>query len=433
MRRDDDGRPPRRREPREERDDVRARGAVEVPRRLVGEDDARLLDERPGDRDALLLAAGEMRRQVGRAIGEADLLEQGERAGTRLVVRDAGRSDRRLHVVDCGERRDQVELLEHEPERPQPEIGEGGVAERAEVLAFEAHGPLARAVERAEQLEQRRLARAARADERDELARADVEVDPVERASRWRDRAGRTAPRHAPRRALCGHHSTCLSASAGRMRAARQPPAAPATRPPRIATRRPSRRTSSATGAVSATWSVTVRAVDLAEPEEVRRRVPPPVDEDAVSVGPTAPMTAASATPRTTPISPPATTLGERLPDDLADDDALLPAERLQRADLADALADRGEREQQRDQEGGQRREDRRARRRGDARGWTRRRASRRCGRRRRGRSRPGRSGTPSRCSAARSATSSPLSARTSTTLTCPFWEESFCSCASGT
>ena len=50
-------------------------------------------------------------------------------------------------------------------------------------------------------------------------------------------------------------------------------------------------------------------------------------------------------------------TLGERLADDLAHDDALLPAERLERADLADALADRRERQEQRDEEGGQRRE----------------------------------------------------------------------------
>ena len=45
--------------------------------------------------------------------------------------------------------------------------------------------------------------------------------------------------------------------------------------------------------------------------------------------------------------------LRERLADDLADDQALRPAERLQRAELADALADRRERQERREQERG--------------------------------------------------------------------------------
>ena len=45
----------------EERHDRRAGGAVEVAGRLVGEDDRRAPDERPGDRDPLALAAGELR------------------------------------------------------------------------------------------------------------------------------------------------------------------------------------------------------------------------------------------------------------------------------------------------------------------------------------------------------------------------------------
>ena len=42
----------------------RRRSRVEVAGGLVGEDHARADDERPGDRDALLLAAGEVRREV---------------------------------------------------------------------------------------------------------------------------------------------------------------------------------------------------------------------------------------------------------------------------------------------------------------------------------------------------------------------------------
>ena len=53
-----------------------ARGRVEVAGRLVGEDDGGAGDERAGDRDALLLAAGELGGPVRGAVGEADHLEQ---------------------------------------------------------------------------------------------------------------------------------------------------------------------------------------------------------------------------------------------------------------------------------------------------------------------------------------------------------------------
>ena len=49
----------------EQLDDVRAGLAVEVARRLVGEEQARRVAERARDGDALLLAAGELVRESG--------------------------------------------------------------------------------------------------------------------------------------------------------------------------------------------------------------------------------------------------------------------------------------------------------------------------------------------------------------------------------
>ena len=60
-----------------------ARG-VEVAGRLVQQEHARADDERAGDRDALLLAARELGREVACAIGEADLAEAGEHAAAAL-------------------------------------------------------------------------------------------------------------------------------------------------------------------------------------------------------------------------------------------------------------------------------------------------------------------------------------------------------------
>ena len=86
-------------------------------------------DERAGDRDALLLAARELARQVLGAVGEADLAEQRARAVAQLVAAGArSGASAELDVLERGERRDQVELLEDEAERAQPQLGELAVA-----------------------------------------------------------------------------------------------------------------------------------------------------------------------------------------------------------------------------------------------------------------------------------------------------------------
>ena len=59
---------------------------VEVAGRLVGEHDARLDRQGPRDRDALLLAAGQLLREMVRALGEPHLAEQLE--GTLTVATD---------------------------------------------------------------------------------------------------------------------------------------------------------------------------------------------------------------------------------------------------------------------------------------------------------------------------------------------------------
>src|SRR5690606_22265636 len=60
----------------EQLDDRFAGRRVEVARRLVGEQDSRLVDERAGERDALLLAARKLRRIVVEPVGEPDAGEQ---------------------------------------------------------------------------------------------------------------------------------------------------------------------------------------------------------------------------------------------------------------------------------------------------------------------------------------------------------------------
>src|SRR5437588_3604516 len=91
---------------------------------------------------------------MDRALCEPDLVEQCERAIAEIRVADAGRSELRLDVLDGGQRRDQVELLEDEPERAQPKRGQLVVWQRGEVASLEEHAAGARPVEGAEQLEE---------------------------------------------------------------------------------------------------------------------------------------------------------------------------------------------------------------------------------------------------------------------------------------
>ena len=76
----------------EQFEDLRLHGDVERRRRLVGDQEFRLVGQSHGDHDALALAAGELVR-IGieplLRIADADLVEQFQRAGTRLPVAEA--------------------------------------------------------------------------------------------------------------------------------------------------------------------------------------------------------------------------------------------------------------------------------------------------------------------------------------------------------
>ena len=90
------------------------RRRVEVAGRLVGEDQPGAAGERAGDRDALLLAAGELRRQMVEARREADAADLLLDAPLPLRCAEAAVAQRHVDVVEHVEVGDQVEALEDE-------------------------------------------------------------------------------------------------------------------------------------------------------------------------------------------------------------------------------------------------------------------------------------------------------------------------------
>ena len=156
------------------------RRPVDVRRRLVEDEDARIGEERPRDRDQLALAC----RQAGAALAHR-VCEPGVEA-----ARDPVDADRLRHVGHhlvrrlgpreadvVGDRpREQERILQDDPElaavRAQLQL--------AQVVAVHADRAVVRVVEAADELRGRGLAAARLADEREAAAGRNVDVDRVQ-------------------------------------------------------------------------------------------------------------------------------------------------------------------------------------------------------------------------------------------------------------
>ena len=153
---------------------------VEVPGRLVGNDHARIVHERAGDRHALLLTAGELRRIAFFPVDKADQLEHLRHAAADLLI---GRSDHthgKRNVFIHRHFVDQAKILKNDAQSP---------AQLRQLAALDALH--VKAVDRdlsgcgtqlaGDQLDDRRLAGARRSDQKHEFPFVDREADATER------------------------------------------------------------------------------------------------------------------------------------------------------------------------------------------------------------------------------------------------------------
>src|SRR5258705_2858394 len=159
-----------------------ARLRVEIAGRLVGEQQRRVVHQRPRDGDRLWLAAGELIRMVAKPVAEAYGLQRVGRALPPLRSGHLARVEQReLDVLDRGRAREQVEPLEHEADLRVAHVREVARRERRHVVPVQEVASGGRPIEAAEQVHERRLAGARRAGERDELARRDIQRDAAQR------------------------------------------------------------------------------------------------------------------------------------------------------------------------------------------------------------------------------------------------------------
>ena len=192
---------------------------VEVAGRFVGQHDRGSVDDGAGDRDALALAAGHLAGHVRQALPEADTTEclggGVASVGQRLAAVEQTVGD----VVDARHPVEEEERLEHEADQVRTHSGQLAVAHRRRVDAGDADDAARRPIERADDVQQGRLARAGRADDRRQLTVANRERHGVERAHRRLARVlldDVDQLERQVRRASTGHDGTTTSRSAFR-------------------------------------------------------------------------------------------------------------------------------------------------------------------------------------------------------------------------
>jgi hypothetical protein len=159
--------------------DPDARLGIEVAGRLVGQQQRWVMDEGARDRDALLLAAGELvgiAVELGREAGEAQ--DVGHLVAD-LPARAAGDLERVGHVLVDGSVGQELEVLPHDPDVA-PVVGDLPVVDVAQLAPGDVDGAGRQGNLADEHAHERRLARSGVADQEHELAALDDEAHPIE-------------------------------------------------------------------------------------------------------------------------------------------------------------------------------------------------------------------------------------------------------------
>ncbi len=153
---------------------------VEIAGRLVGQQHPRAVGDRARDGDALLLAAGQFRRTMALALGEAKIAQELARPGGGLRARKPGDHLRQNEVFQRRELWQQVMELIDEADFGAPERRALVVVHRRGRGAADRHlagvGPL----QQPRQMQERRLARSRRGDQRDRLAGREREARAIQ-------------------------------------------------------------------------------------------------------------------------------------------------------------------------------------------------------------------------------------------------------------
>jgi hypothetical protein len=152
---------------------------IECSGRLVAQQNIRRFDDGSGDGDALLFAAGKLRRKMIEPLGQPD---QGQRRAR--VERLIGDFVHQRDVFEYREARNQIVELEHEADMLAPVARQFRVVGINEIVVAPHRLTGCGRIEAAEDVQQRRFAGAGGPQQHDEFALIDVEVDVAQRMHR---------------------------------------------------------------------------------------------------------------------------------------------------------------------------------------------------------------------------------------------------------
>ncbi len=161
----------------------RGRLRVEVARRLVREHDRRVVHEGAREGDALLLAAGQLVRHPAGRVLQAEPLDE-RPAALQRAGRRVGQPRGECDVLLARQLGHEVEELEDEADPPRAQTRQVAFGAPVDALARELDRPGLRAVQTAQQVQQRRLPRARAAHDGHELPGVHLERRAIEHTSR---------------------------------------------------------------------------------------------------------------------------------------------------------------------------------------------------------------------------------------------------------
>src|SRR5207248_10826469 len=141
---------------------------IDVAGRLVGDQEARRVHQRPGDADPLLLPTRELVRVLADLVAEPDRLQRLLDAGLDHPAGLAVDAERERDVLPDGQARKELEVLEHEPDLP-AEVRELMTGKRAQVRAVDEDLAAGRLLLPDDEPDDRGLARPGRGDQEQEL------------------------------------------------------------------------------------------------------------------------------------------------------------------------------------------------------------------------------------------------------------------------
>lgn len=168
-------------------DDGASRLGIEIAGRLVRGQDDRIRGERPCDRDALLLAARQLRGVMGQPRAEADGLEFFRSAFERVAA--AGELQRNRDILERRHRRNELERLEDNADLFSTKARQRVFVEAGEVAVVDQDLAAVRPLQSGERHEQGGFARPGGADESDRLTACYGQADLLQDVDARRARA----------------------------------------------------------------------------------------------------------------------------------------------------------------------------------------------------------------------------------------------------